>query len=94
MENIEHISRIRKVLDYIENNLHEELKLEIIAREGYYSPFHFHRIFKGVIGETLQEFILRKRMEKSVVLLTKDKYKLLDQIYFEVGFKSHSTFIS
>lgn len=92
MENIEHISRIRKVLDYIENNLHEELKLEIIAREGYYSPFHFHRIFKGIIGETLQEFILRKRMEKSVVLLTKDKYKLLDQIYFEVGFKSHSTF--
>ena len=92
MENIEHISRIRKVLDYIENNLHEELKLEIIAREGCYSPFHFHRIFKGVIGETLQEFILRKRMEKSLVLLTKDKYKLLDQVYFEVGFKSHSTF--
>lgn len=92
MENIEQISRIRKVLDYIENNLQEELKLEIIAKEGYYSPFHFHRIFKGIIGETLQEFILRKRMEKSAILLTKEKFKKLDEIYFEIGFKSHSTF--
>ena len=80
------------MLDYIENNLQEELKLEIIAREGHYSPFHFHRIFKGIIGETLQAFILRKRMERSAILLTKDKHKPLDQVYYEIGFKSHSTF--
>lgn len=92
MENIEHISRIRKVLDYIENNLEEELKLETLAKEGYYSPFHFHRIFKAVIGETLQEYILRKRMEKSANLLSQDKYRLLQEIYLETGFKSHSTF--
>lgn len=92
MENSGHIARIRKVLDYIENNLHEELKLEIIAKEGHYSPFHFHRIFKGIIGETIQEFILRKRMERAIFLLTKDKYKLLNEVCLETGFNSHSTF--
>lgn len=92
MENIEHIKRIRKVLDYIDNNLHAKLSLEKIAKEGYYSPFHFHRIFKAIIGETLQEFITRKRLEKSALKLSKNKNEPLDEIYLEVGFNSHSTF--
>lgn len=92
MENLEHTKRIRKVLDYIENNLHAKLSLEKIAEVGYYSPFHFHRIFKAIIGETLQEFITRKRLEKSALKLSKNKNEPLDEIYLEVGFNSHSTF--
>lgn len=92
MEKIEHIKRLRRVLDYIENNLQENLSLEKIAKKGYYSPFHFHRIFKAVIGETLQDFVVRKRLEKSALMLSKNKNKPLDEIYTALGFNSHSAF--
>jgi AraC family transcriptional regulator len=92
LENAAHIQRIRRILDYIEKSLHEDLNLHSISKEGYYSPYHFHRNFKGIIGETLHDYILRKRMEKSVMLLSKSNFKLLDEIYLEIGFKSHSTF--
>jgi len=88
----EHIKRIRKVLNFIEENLDNELSLENLAEIGNYSPFHFHRIFRGIIGETLQEYINRNRMEKSAMLLSHHKNKSLEEVFLEVGFKSNSTF--
>ena len=41
----EHFARIRKVLDYIDQHLDDELPLEKLAEMGNYSAFHFHRIF-------------------------------------------------
>lgn len=92
MTSEEHIKRIRKVLNFIDENLDHELSLEILAEIGNYSPFHFHRIFRGIIGETLQEYITRKRMEKSAMMLSHQKQKSLEEIFLEVGFKSNSTF--
>jgi AraC family transcriptional regulator len=56
--------------------LDNELSLENLAEIGNYSPFHFHRIFRGIIGETLQEYITRNRMEKSAMLLSHQKRNL------------------
>ena len=92
MTSEEHIKRIRKVLNFIEENLDNELSLENLAEIGNYSPFHFHRIFRGIIGETLQEYINRKRLEKSAMLLSHQKQKSIEDIFSEVGFKSNSTF--
>ena len=92
MTSEEHIKRIRKVLNFIEENLDNELSLENLAEIGNYSPFHFHRIFRGIIGETLQEYINRNRMEKSAMLLSHHKNKSLEEVFSEVGFKSNSTF--
>lgn len=92
MTSEEHIKRIRKVLNFIEENLDNELSLENLAEIGNYSPFHFHRIFRGIIGETLQEYINRKRLEKSAMLLSHHKKKSLEDVFSEVGFKSYSTF--
>ena len=87
MTSEEHIKRIRKVLNFIEENLDNELSLENLAEIGNYSPFHFHRIFRGIIGETLQEYITRNRMEKSTMLLSHQKQKSIEDIFSEVGFK-------
>ena len=92
MTSEEHIKRIRKVLNFIEENLDNELSLENLAEIGNYSPFHFHRIFRGIIGETLQEYINRKRLEKSAMMLSHHKNKSLEEVFSEVGFKSNSTF--
>ena len=92
MTSEEHIKRIRKVLNFIEENLDNELSLENLAEIGNYSPFHFHRIFRGIIGETSQEYINRNRMEKSAMLLSHHKNKSLEEVFSEVGFKSNSAF--
>lgn len=92
MTSKEHLKRIRKVLNYINQNLGEELSLEKLAEIGSYSPFHFHRIFRGIVNETLQGYITRIRMEKSAMMLSLKKNQNLEGIYTEVGFQSNSTF--
>lgn len=92
MTSEEHIKRIRKVLNHIDQNLQDDLSLEKLAEIGAYSAFHFHRIFRGIIGETLQEYINRKRLEKSAMMLSHQKQKSIEDIFSEFGFKSNSAF--
>ena len=64
----EYVGRINRVIDYIEANLAGDLPLETLAGVAAFSPFHFHRIFKAMVGETLSAFIRRRRVEKAASL--------------------------
>ena len=55
----EYIHRINRVVDYIEANLDEKHSLEELSRVAYFSPFHFHRIFKALTGETINNYLKR-----------------------------------
>ena len=59
----EYVKRTLKVLIYIEENIDEELTLERLAKIACYSPFHFHRIFQAIVGETIHGYIKRLRMQ-------------------------------
>jgi AraC family transcriptional regulator len=48
--------RIQRV-DYMARRLDEELDLETLARVACLSPYHFHRIYRGLIGETVNETV-------------------------------------
>jgi len=61
----EYVSRINRVIDHIEANLDTDLSLERLAEVAGFSPFHFHRIFRAMMGETLNQFIQRLRIEKA-----------------------------
>ena len=54
--------RIVRTLVYIQQHLDDELELEQVAGVAAFSSFHFHRIFRGLIGETLKEHIRRLRL--------------------------------
>ncbi|PIF43801.1 AraC family transcriptional regulator [Chryseobacterium sp. 52] len=84
--------RIIKAVRYIDNNLDTDLSLDKIAEIGMYSPFHFHRIFKLITGETLQNYIIRKKVEKSAFYLAAKKEKEIKEIYLDLGFSNHSVF--
>ncbi|WP_294286978.1 AraC family transcriptional regulator [uncultured Chryseobacterium sp.] len=88
----EYKKRIVKVIRYIDDHLDTELSLQKIAEVGAYSPFHFHRIFRLITGETLQQYINRKRMERSAFYLALRKQLSLKDIYLQFGFSSHSAF--
>ena len=54
--------RIVRTLVYIQQHLDDDLELEQVAGVAAFSSFHFHRIFRGLVGETLKEHIRRLRL--------------------------------
>ncbi|WP_338780628.1 AraC family transcriptional regulator [Metabacillus sp. FJAT-52054] len=84
--------QIQKVMDYIEENLHESLPLERLAKVSTYSPFHFQRIFKGIAGESPAAYIKRLRLENAAHFLIYEQHLPITQIAYLCGFSSLSYF--
>lgn len=61
----EYVKRTLKVLVYIEENIDEDLTLDKLAKIACYSPFHFHRIFQAIVGETIHGYVKRLRMQRA-----------------------------
>lgn len=78
MFNIDQIKRIQGSIDYIEENLCEDIKLEDIAETAYLSQFHFHRTFHAVVGETVMDYIRKRRLTRAAEDLIQDKVKVID----------------
>jgi len=83
--------RINKVFLYIDKHLDTDLSLNIISEIAYFSPFHFHRVFKFITGETLNEYVTRRRIEKSAIDLL-HKSLTITEISISNGFNSNSSF--
>jgi AraC family transcriptional regulator len=88
----EYIARVNRVIDYIEDNIDTGLSLQDLAKIANFSPFHFHRIFRAMIGETITGFIQRIRIEKAATKLIYNPKKSVTEIAFECGFTSSSAF--
>ncbi|MBT4289544.1 MAG: AraC family transcriptional regulator, partial [Deltaproteobacteria bacterium] len=84
----DYVKRINKVINHIENHLHDDLSLKVIANIACFSPFHFHRIFKAFVGETLSSYIQRLRIERAAFILIYDIKKSITDIAFDCGFSS------
>jgi AraC-like DNA-binding protein len=61
--------RVNRVLDYIAEHLDGDLSLTRLSGIACFSPFHFHRIFQGVTGETLNSHVRRVRLERAALLI-------------------------
>ena len=88
----EYTARINKVIDYIESNISKDLSLNELAAVAHFSPFHFHRIFSAMVGETLNGFVKRLRIEKAATLLVQNPRRSITEIAFECGFSGSSAF--
>ena len=87
-----YVARINHVIDYIEANIDKDLSLKKLAEVAHFSPFHFHRIFSAMVGETLNGFIQRIRIEKAAAKLIFNPKKSVTEIAFECGFSGSSAF--
>ncbi|GAK52721.1 transcriptional regulator, AraC family [Candidatus Moduliflexus flocculans] len=85
-------TRIHRVITFITEHIDEELSLETLAKEAYFSPFHFHRIFTALVGETPNVFVNRLRVERAAWMLTHPGAKSITQIAFDCGFSSSAAF--
>lgn len=90
--NKEYIKRINTILIYIDNNLDADLSLETISQIAFYSPYHLHRIFRAITNETMNAYIIRKRIEKTAALLIHRKEMAITEMALQYGFNSVSVF--
>ena len=77
---------------WIEANAHEPIDLGSLAGMFQLSPFHFLRIFAGVMGVTPHQYLIRSRLRRAARLLACDT-RPITEVAFEVGFGDLSNFV-
>lgn len=87
-----HLRRMNRVLDHIDAHLADDLRLETLAEVAAFSPFHFHRVFRAWTGETLLDFVRRRRLEAAGGRLRHAPHDSITTIAFAVGFESGEAF--
>lgn len=88
----EYWARIDRVMNYVAEHIDEPLPLHTLARVSNFSPFHFHRIFRALTGETLNDYVKRQRLERAVSLRKYAPRLTLTEIAFRCGFNSSVDF--
>jgi AraC family transcriptional regulator len=90
--NKEYKVRIGRVIQYIEGNLTNKISLTEVAKVSYFSAYHFHRIFSAIMGETVNDYIVRRRLERAVNLLIFQTELSVTQVALDSGFSSSANF--
>ncbi len=85
-------TRINRVILFITEHLSENLSLEVLAKEAFFSPYHFHRIFTYIVGETPNAYVNRVRLEKAANMLFRNTTRTVTDIAFICGFSSSAAF--
>jgi AraC family transcriptional regulator len=76
---------------HIQTHLEGDVSLEALAKRVGFSTYHFHRIFREVIGEPVKEYIRRLRLERAAYRLRISEENIL-HIALDSGFKTHESF--
>ncbi len=90
-----YLERVNLAIDHILTNLDKPLRLDDVARAAHFSPFHFHRVFQAITGETLADFTKRLRLERALSMMAnppRNRAPSLTHIALACGFSSSSDF--
>jgi AraC family transcriptional regulator len=86
------VERVNRAIDHVVQNLDRPVRLAEVARAACFSPFHFHRVFRSVVGETLGQFVARVRLERALQMMARAPRRPLTEIALACGFASSSDF--
>ena len=92
VQNDVYTRRINNVISYVRQNLDGDLSLDALSRVGCFSKFHFHRVFKSITEETVNDMVVRMRLERAANLLRTVPRLSITAAAFETGFSSGSVF--
>jgi AraC family transcriptional regulator len=76
---------------YIQGHLDEATSLEELAGVAHFSPYHFHRVFRGMVGESVMEHVRRLRLERAAHRLKFGRHPVT-RVAFEAGYETHEAF--
>lgn len=84
-------ARIERVMGHIADHLDDRLELDDLSEVACFSPYHFHRIFVAVTGETVAEAVRRLRLHRAAVELNRSQLALA-RIATKAGYGSVAAF--
>lgn len=88
---MENLIRILRSIEFIENNLKENISLKDIAAKAYFSDFYFHKLFHLLIGDSPGEYIKKRRLYEAALAIRNSDVKVIDAAY-EYGYQSPEAF--
>lgn len=78
-------------IEYIEENLTNDIDFNMVAKKAKCSSYHFQRMFSSIIGIPLSEYIRRRRITLAAIEIQNSDIKIID-IALKYGYDSHSSF--
>ena len=89
---LEYQRRLHRVLAAIDDNLDQPLDLAALAEVAHFSPFHFHRLFTALMGETVGDHLRRRRLEVAAMRMAAQPRMSVLSAALSVGFGSGEAF--
>jgi AraC family transcriptional regulator len=86
------LQAMNRTLDYIQLHLADALSVATLAQVACYSEFHFQRLFKTHVGESVQRYVNRKRLERAAELLRTQPNVPITEIALKSGFSTSAAF--
>lgn len=88
---INYCERIQQSIDYIEEHLQDKLDIRVIANNAYFSITHYYRIFQAMVGDSVKDYVRKRRLSKAAVELVSTDKRIID-IAFDYDFESQEVF--
>ncbi len=82
---------LQRSIDYIDQHLTEPITFHEVAQQAGFSPYHFHRVFHGITGFTITEYIRKRRLTVASFAILQGKEKIID-IALQCQFESQAAF--
>jgi AraC family transcriptional regulator len=82
---------VQRALNFIERNLAEDITLKDAAWEAGFSMYHFHRMFQSMVGDSVTEYIRKRRLTLAASQLLNTEKRIID-IAFDFHFESQEAF--
>lgn len=81
---------VQKTLDYVDDNVKEDISAEMLAEIAGYSVFHFYRLFQSAVGIPVMQYVLRRKLLYAIYEIGLGKKK--NEVIYEYGFETYSGF--
>jgi len=82
-------SKMKRLIEFVEQNLDRDLSLEVMAQEIGISAFYLPRAFKAAIGQSPHKYVLSRRIERARDLLRNTELPIVE-VALSSGFSSQS----
>lgn len=82
--------KLNRIVEYIHNHLDEKIDIKTLAELSHFSPFHFHRITRALLGEPIGAYITRARIETAAKMIRYTSLPI-EEVSYQVGYETPSS---
>lgn len=88
---MDYANRIQSAVDFIEVHLSDDLRLYDVALHCGFSEYHFHRIFSAILGESVSEYIRKRRLSRAAAAILNSSESIME-VALDAGYDSQEAF--